>query len=205
MNYHLKRYERIVQHYVNYPPGDSFCERHHIKPLCMGGEDNRENIVVVPARAHIICHYLLHKAYPQNVELAHAFAMMCVNNKHQNRVFSSRLYEAAKIARSRALKGKPRPEWVKEKLRKPKSDTSKYFGNTNARGNFGKKRGPMSSTHKENVRIALQSHYESRKRKTAEKIARLREKFANSKMTRKQFAICHGLSITTVKRYLHGL
>lgn len=205
MNHYITRYNKIIQHFSNNPPGDVFCERHHIVPLCLGGVDTKENIIVLPARVHIICHYLLHKAHPENSSLSHAFAMMAVNNAHQSRVFSSRLYEASKLARSKALKGKPRPEWVKQKLRKPKHDKSNYFGNTNAKGNRGKKYKPRSQDHINNIRAAMMPHYEARKKKTAETIAYYRKEFSNSNMTRKEFAKLHNLSLSCIKKYLKAM
>lgn len=124
MNAHfMNRYKKFIEFYQNNLP-EGFVERHHIIPKCMGGSNDKSNLVLLPVRAHFIAHYLLHKAYPENASLAHSFAMMGVNNNHQKR--SSKLYEKSKVARSTALKGKPRPEWVKEKLRKPKTSTENY-------------------------------------------------------------------------------
>lgn len=123
MSLHLSRYNKLINFYrENLPEG--FVEKHHIVPKCMGGDDSLSNLVLLPTRAHFIAHYLLHKAYPENRSLAHAFAMMGVCNGRQHR--SSKLYEKSKIARSNALSGVPRPEWVKQKLRKPKSNTQNY-------------------------------------------------------------------------------
>lgn len=125
MNIHLNRYNKLIAHYKSIIC-EGFIEKHHIIPLCMGGTNDITNLVALPSRAHFIAHALLHKSYPDNTKLAHAFAMMAVNNKFQNRKVSSRLYELSKVARSNALKGIPRPDWVKEKMRKPKSNTDNY-------------------------------------------------------------------------------
>lgn len=141
-SHYLKRYQKFIFHYANvHIAEDGYYEKHHISPKCFGGTDEPRNIVLLPARAHFIAHYLLYKAYPDNDKLAHAFAMMGVNNKYQNRI-SSKLYELSKIARSNALKGVPRPEWVKEKLRKPKSNTKNYHN-------------PKSKSHSDNISKAL--------------------------------------------------
>jgi hypothetical protein len=205
MSIHLIRYNRIVHHFLKNPPSECFCEKHHIVPRCLGGSDSKDNIVILPARAHFICHYMLHKAYPENSQLAHAFAMMSVSNASQNRKTSSRMYEASKIARSNALKGKPRPEWVKQKLRKPKSSKLNYFGNTNGKGNLGKPKSPRSESHREALALAMKPVYEARKVKTAEKIKRIREQFVQSKLSRKQFSAQHNITMGLLKRYLRGL
>lgn len=124
-NRHITRYNKLVNHYLENVP--KYGEYHHIKPKCMGGTNDISNIVKLPAQAHYIAHYLLCKAYPNNKRLKHAFAMMFVNNPYQDRKQTGKLYELSKIERSKALKGVPRPEYVKQKLRKPKSNTDNYF------------------------------------------------------------------------------
>ena len=87
MNLYLIRYNKLIAHYQsNMSVG--FVEKHHIVPKCMGGTDDVTNLVLLPAKAHFIAHYLLHKSYPDNIKLSHAFSMMTVNNKYQNRKFT---------------------------------------------------------------------------------------------------------------------
>ena len=122
---------------------DGYHEKHHIIPKCMGGDDEHTNLVLLSARAHYLAHYLLHRAYPEDRKLAHAFAMMIISNpKKHNRNFNSRMYEKAREARRSALKGISRPEWVKEKLRKPKSNKENYSK-------------PKSKEHSESISAAL--------------------------------------------------
>lgn len=124
VNLYFSRYIKLIDAFRN-KTVDNY-ERHHIIPRCLGGTDEDSNIICLPPKAHFIAHYLLSKAYPNNDRLNHAFAMMIVNNPYQDRKFTGILYEKAKLARSKALKGKPRPEWVKAKLRKPKSNKENY-------------------------------------------------------------------------------
>lgn len=82
-------------------------EAHHIIPRCMGGEGksydhNHPNIVLLTAREHFICHWLLHRMYPENIGLSHAFWRFC-NNNVGNFICSSRVYEEAKIAQSKSV------------------------------------------------------------------------------------------------------
>lgn len=125
MNRYQKRYNNLIDHYKNIVI-EGYVERHHIIPKCMGGTDDITNLVALTPRAHFIAHYLLHRAYPDNIKLAQAFGMMTANNSNQQRKFSSKMYDLARTARSSSLKGKPRPEWVKEKMRVPKGNTSNY-------------------------------------------------------------------------------
>jgi hypothetical protein len=122
---YLCRYYKLINHYKTVMVNGHY-EKHHIIPKCMGGTDDIENLILLPTRVHFIAHYLLHKSYPNNKKLSHAFAMMGVCNKFQNRKVNSYLYEQSKIARSSALLGVPRTELTKSKMRKPKSNKDNY-------------------------------------------------------------------------------
>lgn len=206
--HYFVRYQKFISYYKNIV-SEGFIEKHHITPKCLGGNDTLDNLVALPARAHFIAHALLHKAYPEHAGLAHAFAMMAVNNAYQNRCASSKLYEMSKNARSKAMKGIPRPEWVKEKLRKPKSNTENY-------------KKPKSKEHAKNISNALKGkvksnqsvlkmvdsmaiHYAKRSIEYNRKKEMYRELFIKSNMTRKQFSVHHDINHTTMKKYLKGL
>jgi hypothetical protein len=141
MNLHyLNRYNKLIFYYSTKIREDGYYEKHHIIPKCLNGTDDLSNLILLPPRVHFIAHYLLYKVYPDNNKLAHAFAMMAVNNPYQSR--SSKLYELSKVARSNALKGIPRPEWVKQKMRKPKYSKNNY-------------QGPKTKDHANNISKAL--------------------------------------------------
>lgn len=72
-----------------------YFENHHIVPRCMGGTDQKDNIVRLTAREHFIAHALLVKMYPSNRRITNAFLMMKWN-KTKNRYINSRLFEQLK-------------------------------------------------------------------------------------------------------------
>jgi hypothetical protein len=37
---------------------DGYYESHHIKPKCLGGKDCKNNLVLLTAKEHYICHLL---------------------------------------------------------------------------------------------------------------------------------------------------
>lgn len=202
------RYDSIIQHYRKNPVG-GFCELHHIVPKCLGGTDDIENLILIPARVHFILHLLLHKSFPKNRSLAHAFSMMTVNNKHQSRKFSSKFYELSKLARSNALRGVPRPEHVKEKLRVPKKNKKNYKKPKSKEHALnisvalsGKKKTPE---HVKNMVLSHKDHYEKRKILMEERKKYYRTLFIESGLKRKDFFIKYNLNESTGKRYLHGL
>jgi hypothetical protein len=55
---------------------DGYVEKHHIVPRCLGGSNDRENIVRLTAREHILAHKLLVRMYPSNAKLWHSLMMM---------------------------------------------------------------------------------------------------------------------------------
>lgn len=85
---------------------------------------------MLPAKAHYVAHHLLHKAYPDNRKLAYAFGMMLCKNDLQERVLSARMYEKARLAISKASKGRKRPDLAARnklrcKLKSPKEPKPK--------------------------------------------------------------------------------
>jgi hypothetical protein len=62
--------ERILNGYV---------ETHHVIPVCIGGDDDKKNLVQLTAEEHYVAHQLLHKIYPNVSGLA--FAMIAMTGK----------------------------------------------------------------------------------------------------------------------------
>lgn len=206
--HHFCRYGNLIKHYRNNPQ-EGFCEKHHIKPKCLGGTNDVDNLILVPTRVHFILHLLLHKSYPNNRSLSHAFAMMVVNNKFQNRKMNSKLYDMAKTARSKALTGIPRPEWVKKKLRVPKLNKENYkkpksseHANNISKSLKGKKK---TEVHIKNMILSQRNFQEKRHNIMLVKIEKYRKLFIKSGLKRKDFYQKYNLNESTGKRYLRGL
>ncbi len=90
-----------------------YYESHHIVPKCLGGDGNSKqwrthfNIVLLTAREHFICHWLLHNQYPDNKKLLISFYTMCnlKNDKQKRYTPSSRIIEYSRIKISEIKKG----------------------------------------------------------------------------------------------------
>ena len=97
MNY-KKNYYDYIEYLKNLGKRNlEYSENHHIIPRCLGGTNDKDNLIELTAREHFLAHYLLMKIYPDNYKLADAFRMMgVVNKKEQKRYFNSRLYESQK-------------------------------------------------------------------------------------------------------------
>ena len=131
--------EQRIQNKKN---GIQYYEGHHIIPECMGGDgraddwvrvkhSNRHpNIVGLTAKEHFLCHQILCLIYPDNDKILFAaWAMVNGLGKKERYKPSARVYEELRIRfgqnRHHALKGVPKSEEHKQKLRKPKTEEHK--------------------------------------------------------------------------------
>lgn len=64
---------------------NSYYEVHHIIPRCLGGNEEKENLVKLTPEEHYIIHQLLVKIYPEEKGLIYAAYMMCTKSKNQKR------------------------------------------------------------------------------------------------------------------------
>ena len=75
-----------------------YFESHHIVPRSLGGKDSVNNMALLTAREHFICHWLLVKIYPiysaerKKMVLA-LWRMQSHNECHDERYINSRVYE----------------------------------------------------------------------------------------------------------------
>jgi len=54
-----------------------YYERHHIVPKCLSGTNDKDNLVLLTAKEHYLCHKLLTYIYKGNRNINWAFIMMC--------------------------------------------------------------------------------------------------------------------------------
>ena len=74
---------------------ESYKERHHILPKCMGGDDSEENLIDLTAEEHCLAHKYLYEENKHNYKLACAWHFMSIRNKD---VISAQDYELARVA-----------------------------------------------------------------------------------------------------------
>lgn len=61
---------------------EQYTEEHHIIPRCLGGSDNKENLVSLTAREHLIAHKLLCRIYPSETKLKIALLYMITSKRY---------------------------------------------------------------------------------------------------------------------------
>lgn len=75
MNYN-KIYQSLVERGKNRSLGENYKETHHIIPRCMGGSDDKNNLVDLTPEEHFVAHQLLVKMHPKHLGLIRACDIM---------------------------------------------------------------------------------------------------------------------------------
>ena len=148
-----------------------YYERHHILPRSLGGSDENSNLVLLTAREHVICHWLLTKmclTKDDERKMVNAyFKMACVGPDHQR--VPARLY--ARIREQRSMLG--HSDETRQKMKESRA-----------------KRPPVSDETREKMRQSqLNSSYDKHKPLTEEHKAKLRKpksEETKAKMSRAQ-------------------
>jgi hypothetical protein len=168
MNYQ-KIYNQIIERAKNRIL-EGYKEKHHIIPKCLGGEDNKENLVELTAREHFLCHMLLCEIYPDKSKLWYALFLMSIGKKKRKEnqhIISSRTYERIKNEWQSVVKNKPKPEGfmsaaLKEKISKSNKGISRNKGRELSKEikqkiSDKKKGKPLTQQHVYNLRIGLKN------------------------------------------------
>ena len=100
MNY-IKLYNQLIENAQD-KPYDGYIETHHIVPKCMGGADERTNLVKLSARQHFLAHWLLFKIH-RSSKLANAWnGMRRIGKGQDERIVNSKNFKYAKEAKAEA-------------------------------------------------------------------------------------------------------
>lgn len=101
MNY-AKIYDDLITKAIAHPHS-GYVEKHHIIPRCLGGTDEKSNLVSLSARQHFIAHWLLYKMH-RTKDLAFAWRAMCMRPKNSRRQrVNSHSFSLAKEAWAREM------------------------------------------------------------------------------------------------------
>ena len=132
-NKYTLTYLRIIENRKTNPlPKDVYSEKHHIIPKCMGGNNDKENLIKISGREHFILHWLLTKMVDGHYryKMLEAFSIFS-NNKNRNIRFTSRQIESMRKANAAASseRNKGNASWKFRKVdsvetRKLKSQSS---------------------------------------------------------------------------------
>lgn len=85
-----------------------YLETHHIIPRCLGGTNDKDNLIKLTVREHIIAHLLLMNIYPSNLKLL--WAVNCMINCRQGEKY----FSVRELAKQRErMSGKNNPMYGK--------------------------------------------------------------------------------------------
>ena len=100
--------------------GNEYHERHHIVPKCMGGTDDKDNLIDLFAREHFIAHKLLAQENPEKTGLIYAWSCMAfVKGSNQERYeLTAEEYEEARKAISEVMRNRIITDETRENMRK---------------------------------------------------------------------------------------
>lgn len=137
-------YKEFIDNILNtrgrFACGDEYKERHHIIPRCMGGTNDKNNLIDLYAREHFEAHRLLALENKNEKGLQYAwFAMAHLKTTHQDRYeLSPEEYEEAKVSVSKIQSEYQKKRMSSTELRERISDTLKgrYIGDKNP--NYGR-------------------------------------------------------------------
>jgi hypothetical protein len=125
MNYDLV-YQRIIENAVSKERNrndGNYYENHHIIPRSVGGPDGKDNLVLLTAKEHFVCHILLCEIYPDSKKLKFALWAMCNqisgDVKREYRISGSsyeRIKKEFSLANSNLHKGKKMTDSAKSKI-----------------------------------------------------------------------------------------
>lgn len=105
-----------------------YTEKHHIIPQSLGGDNSNNNLVILTAKEHFVCHLLLTKMVTgsNKIKMFNAAFQMTISSLNQTRHrINGRTYSVLKKAKSDSMKGNtygshPMSEETKQKISKAK-------------------------------------------------------------------------------------
>jgi hypothetical protein len=126
MNYR-KHYDLLIER-AKTRTLDCYFERHHVVPRCIGGTDDKENLVELTPEEHFVAHQLLIKMYPDVDALVYAANKMTVASttlKRNNKRYGwlKRRYQS--VCKKRI--GDKNPSYGKYWYYNPKTGTNGKF------------------------------------------------------------------------------
>jgi hypothetical protein len=114
MNY-KEIYNRLVS---NKTKKIGYVENHHIIPRCLGGSDDKENIVELYPEEHYLAHLLLCKIHPKNQKLLYAAMNMTTGSMINNGKRTNKAYGWLRRQYAESMSGDNNPNRKNPELQK---------------------------------------------------------------------------------------
>lgn len=126
----------ILQNRGRFACGEEYHERHHIVPRCMGGNNDKENLIDLYAKEHFEAHRILALENPDNKDLQFAWWCMAYlpGKKKQRQNVTGEEYEEARKNYIQNSRGEKNPNFgnhLSEEAKKSIGDKNKNHAQTN--------------------------------------------------------------------------
>jgi hypothetical protein len=134
-----------------------YVEKHHILPRCLGGTDDKENLVGLYPEEHYIAHLLLCKIYPGNQKLLYAAMNMTTGSMTNNGKRNNKAYGWLRRQYAESMSGDNNPARRNPNLQKEaakKRVGQKRTKETKARMSAAQKGRTLTEEHKAKLSIA---------------------------------------------------
>lgn len=116
--------------------GELYLENHHVIPKGVGGNNKKENLILLTYKEHYICHLLLTKMFEKNTKennkMCYAFKRISKGNSMRNAEIAKKFYRDA-------YKGCNNPHWGMQHTEKTKQILSEKAKQRGLRTFLGKK------------------------------------------------------------------
>jgi len=119
-NKYTRWYNNLINKALIRSSIDGYTEKHHIIPKSLGGSNKKDNLVVLTAREHFICHWLLIKMVKGDhlIKMQKALWRMLVKGTDFQYRYrpNSKIYESLRLKYGSLRKGVITPLKTKEKI-----------------------------------------------------------------------------------------
>ena len=118
-NKYSKWYRNIIEKSKHRTlPIGTYTEKHHVIPRSLGGDNSKENLVILTAKEHFICHLLLVKMVSKQDKhrMAYAVWQMTMANGRSRYKMSAKIYELLRKQLSESLTGRTFSKETKRKI-----------------------------------------------------------------------------------------
>lgn len=141
-------------------PRTGYVEKHHILPRCLGGLDNKENLVNLYPEEHYLAHLLLCKIYPGNQKLLYAAMNMTTGSMINNGKRNNKAYGWLRRQYAESMSGDNNPARRNPDLQKEaakKRIGQKRTEETKARMSAAQKGRTLTAEHRSKLSAAATS------------------------------------------------
>jgi hypothetical protein len=117
---------------------EGYSEKHHIVPKCMGGSNDKANLVKLAAKEHFLAHKLLVRIHPKVRGVWYALIAMGRLSEFKSKIFESERLRAYEMRKGFKYSEKSKQKMSEAKIGKPSNSPKTQFKQGEKSWNYGK-------------------------------------------------------------------